>query len=110
MANATVSRLGAINGVVTTKSDQEALFLKIFSGEVLTSFEQTTVAKDRVMTRTISNAKSCQFPAVGNVTASYHTPGTELVGQVVKHAERVISIDGVLLSDVFVAQIDELMN
>ena len=58
MANATVSRLGAINGVVTTKTDQEALFLKIFSGEVLTSFEQTTVAKDRVMTRTISNARS----------------------------------------------------
>lgn len=110
MANATVTRLGAINGAVSTVDEVRALFLKVFSGEVLTSFEQTTVAKDRVMVRGIQNAKSAQFPCIGNVTASYHVPGAEIVGQVVKHAERTITIDGVLLSDVFIAQIDELMN
>lgn len=39
-----------------------------------------------------------------------HTPGNEIVGQQIKHAERVINIDGLLLSDAFIASIDEAMN
>lgn len=54
--------------------------------------------------------KSTQFPVIGNVDAGYHTPGVEITGRVIKGAERTISIDGVLLSDVFVAEIDELMS
>lgn len=110
MANATVSRLGAINGDATPESDARALFEKLFTGEVMVAFEQTTVAKDKVRTRTLDHGKSASFAAVGHVTASYHTPGAELTGQTVLHNERVISIDGLLVSDVFVAQIDELMN
>lgn len=58
MANATVTRIGSINNAVATKDEIEALFLKLFSGEVLTSFEQTTVAADRVMKRTITSGKA----------------------------------------------------
>jgi hypothetical protein len=47
---------------------------------------------------------------IGTVTSSYHTPGNFIDGQTVPHAERVITIDGLLVAPVFVAQIDELMN
>lgn len=51
-----------------------------------------------------------QFPALGKTTASYHTPGNLIVGQNILHNERVINIDGLLLSDAFVSNIDEAMN
>ncbi len=43
-------------------------------------------------------------------TAAYHVPGNEIVGQVIKHAEKIINIDSVLLADAFIANIDEAMN
>jgi hypothetical protein len=54
--------------------------------------------------------KSAQFPATGHITAAYHTPGTYLVGTVINAAERVIQIDGLLLAQAFIADIDEAMN
>ncbi|WP_018868281.1 MULTISPECIES: hypothetical protein [unclassified Thioalkalivibrio] len=52
--NAIVSRLGQINGA----GDAKALFLKVFGGEVLTSFEQKNVTMGRHQVRTIANGKS----------------------------------------------------
>jgi hypothetical protein len=106
MANATVSRIGQQDGA----GSATALFLKVFSGEILTAFKETNVALERSMVRTISSGKSAQFPATWKATASYHTPGAEIVGQVIKHNERVINIDGLLLADAFIASIDEAMN
>ena len=54
MSNATVSRIGQINGAGAV----DALFLKVFAGEVLTSFEQTNVMMDKHQVRTITNGKS----------------------------------------------------
>lgn len=51
-----------------------------------------------------------QFPATWKVTAAYHTPGAELVGQVSNVNERVITIDDLLVSDVFIPLIDEAKN
>ncbi len=110
MSNITPSRLGAINGVVTTEADRRALFLKVFSGEILKAFKEVNVALERSLVRTITSGKSAQFPATWKATASYHTPGNELVGQVIKGGERIINIDGLLLSDTFIANIDEAMN
>lgn len=47
---------------------------------------------------------------MGKTSASYHTPGNELTGGVLKHAERVITIDDLLLTDKAIANIDEAMN
>jgi len=51
MANATPSFAGQING----SGDTLALFLKIWSGEVLTAFEQATAFLGKAMERTIAN-------------------------------------------------------
>ena len=106
MTNAIVSRLGQIDA----EGDAKALFLKLFSGEVLTSFENKTVTMGRHVVRTITNGKSAQFPVTGRTTAEYHTPGTEISGNNIQHNERIININDLLISTVFIANIDEAMN
>ena len=54
MTDTTVSRLGQINGA----GDTDALFLKLFGGEVLVEFERATAFKGRHFVRPISNGKS----------------------------------------------------
>lgn len=110
MSNATVSRLGAADNSVGSESAIRTLFLKVFSGEVLTAFKETNVALERSMVRTISAGKSAQFPATWKGTAAYHTPGAEIVGSVINHNERVINIDGLLLASAFISNLDEAMN
>ncbi|BAF89583.1 minor capsid protein 10 [Azorhizobium caulinodans ORS 571] len=106
MTDITPSRLGLSGG---TGAD-DALFLKQFSGEVMTAFSEVNVMMERHLVRTITNGKSAQFPATWKADAYYHVPGTELQGQSIKHGERVITIDDLLVSPVFVAQIDEAKN
>ena len=106
MANITPSRLGQVNAA----GDALALFLKVFSGEILKAFKEVNVALERSLVRTITSGKSAQFPATWKATASYHTPGNELTGQAIKHNERVINIDGLLTASTFLANIDEAMN
>ncbi len=110
--NTSPSRLGQVNA----SGDVNALFLKVFSGEILTTFEEQNVMKDLHMVRTIQNGKSAQFPVTGIASAKYHTAGENIADgansylSAIKHAERVISIDDVLISSTFIANIDELKN
>lgn len=107
MSNSTSSRLGQINQAGAA----DALFLKVYAGEVMTAFQATNVIMGKHIVRTISSGKSAQFPATWKTDAAYHTPGNELLGsQKVKHAERIINIDDLLVSDTFIANIDEAMN
>lgn len=107
MANATPSRLGQADA----SGAQDALWLKVFGGEVMAAFEEDNKFLDKQMVRTISNGKSAQFPATGRIAAAaYHTPGAEIVGSTVKHNERVIVIDDLLVSSAFIANIDEAKN
>jgi len=109
MANATVSRLGLVNNSGTS---YDALFLKVFSGEVLTAFSENNIFNDSLHNvRTISSGKSAQFPVTGTATAAYHTPGNPLVGaNQIKANEKIISIDDLLISQSFVSNLDELKN
>ncbi|MFZ9656652.1 MAG: phage capsid protein [Limnohabitans sp.] len=105
--NFDASRLGLVNntGVAT-----DALFLKVFAGEVLTAFRKATVFEALHTVRTISSGKSAQFPIIGLASTGYHTPGTMLTGSQIKHAEAVVNIDDKLVSQVFLADIDEAKN
>lgn len=106
MANATVLNIGQVNGAGAT----DALFLKVWSGEVLTAFETATVVLDKHYVRTIASGKSAAFPATWKVGSSYHTPGTEIVGQTSNVNERNIAIDDLLIAPVFIPNIDEAKN
>jgi hypothetical protein len=106
MANATPSRIGQTLGAGDTRS----LFLKVFSGEVLTTYNAATIMKDKVRTRNITSGKSAQFPAIGKTSAAYHTPGAEITGNIIQQDEKVITIDDLLISSSFIARIDEAMS
>lgn len=109
----TVSRLGQSNNA----GDVNALFLKQFAGEVLTTFEVENVMMPLHTVRSISSGKSAQFPTTGIASAAYHTPGESLLTtsakgylSQIKHAEKVINIDDMLISSAFIANIDEAKN
>lgn len=107
MANASVSHIGQANAT----GDLDALWLKVFSGEILTAFEESNIFLPLTRVRTISNGKSAQFPASGKIaTSEYHTPGNEITGQAVKHNEKVITIDDLLISHAFLSNIEEAKN
>lgn len=120
--------------------ETDALFLKVFSGEIITSFEEANVMMPLHRVRTISSGKSAQFPVAGVASAQYHTPGESLLstgattgygnttasatgamtvafdggsakyGTKFAHSEKTILIDDVLVASTFVADIDEMMN
>lgn len=106
MADLSVSRLGQVNLAGTV----DDLMLKLFSGEVLTAFNMACVYQGLHRTRDIQSGKSAQFPAIGKISAAYHTPGTQLVGTPIAHNERVITIDDLLVANVMIADIDEAKN
>ena len=97
-------------GKVNASGSEDALFLKVFSGEVLTSFEQSTVTAGAEMVRSISSGKSATFPVMGRIAASYHTPGAEITGSDVNHNEKVITINDLLISSVFLSNLEEAKN
>ena len=106
MANATVSRLGQVNA----SGDANALFLKVFSGEVLATFQRENQMLNMTSVRQISSGKSALFPVIGTTSSGYHTPGNEITGSSIKHAEKTINIDDLLISSAFLSNLDEAKN
>ena len=106
MANATPASIGRIN----SGGSEDALFLKVFAGEVLTAFERSSVTQGAEMVRAISSGKSASFPVMGRITAAYHTPGAEITGSDVNHNEKVITINDLLISSAFLSNIEEAKN
>ena len=64
MANASPVSQGLVNATGT----EDALFLKVFAGEVLTSFDRASVTEGAEMVRSISSGKSATFPVMGRVS------------------------------------------
>ena len=106
MANANVSLQGAVNSA----GDDRALFYKVFTGEVLAAYAAKNVMESRHRVRNIQNQKSASFANTGKAAGRSHTPGTEITGQDMAHNETVITVDDLLISDVFIADIFEAMN
>jgi len=106
MSNATISSIGQVNSAGTA----DALFLKVFSNEVLSQFVRENQMLGMSTVRTIAQGKSSTFPVTGSVNASYHVAGNEITGQAIKHNEKIINLDDMLLADVFVAEVEELKN
>ena len=106
------SRVGLVEG----GSDNNALFLKKFSGEILQTFEESNVFKALHTIRTIESGKSAQFPVTGIASAAYHTPGENIADggnsylSDIKKTEKVINIDKMLIASTFLANIDDVKN
>ncbi len=95
---------------VADTSDETGLFLKMFGGEVFAAFSEAVVTADKHFVREIQSGKSAQFPKTWKVDAAYHTAGQEMLGQDTDETERVISIDGLLVSHIGIYDLDEAMS
>jgi hypothetical protein len=111
-----ISRLGGINGVQYNANSasgnyekENANFMKIFSGEVLTVFNRETIFKDLTQKRTISSGKSAEFPITGRFSSRYHRPGDWITGQGNKGmtGSKIITIDDLLIADASIYDLDE---
>lgn len=132
----------SLSQIITTRAGEDqyqagdkALFLKVFSGEVLQTFEEHNVMKGLHTMKTISSGKSAQFPITGIAYSAFHVVGDNILDDTlditsnpqyreaaapyshqgdymsrIKHAERVISIDELMLSAAFVSDMDVMMN
>jgi len=87
-----------------------ATYLKLFSGEMFKAYESATIAKGTVQSRTLKNGKALQFIFTGRMTASYHQPGTPILGSGDPPvAEKTIICDDLLVSSAFVYDLDETL-
>lgn len=99
-------------GQKLSAGERDALFMKVFSGEVLTAFARNTVMMSRHQVRTIDHGKSASFAVMGRTRAKYLAPGNSLDDQRKKfeHSEKIIAIDGLLTADCLITDIDDAMN
>jgi len=120
MSDTSPSRVGVNQTTDGSFAQDNALFLKKFSGEILQTFEEANIFKALHTIRTIESGKSAQFPVTGIASANYHTPGENiasngLVGaggylSDIKKTEKVINIDKMLIASTFLANIDDVKN
>lgn len=111
-----ITRPGADNG----GSDKQALFYKLWAGEVLTAFHRENKLLGLTRSKTISSGKSAAFPITGVATTAYHVAGESVYGtdegqtstylSNIRGKEIEIFVDDPVVSGVFVPEIDRLMN
>jgi hypothetical protein len=95
---------------VADTTDETGLFLKMFGGEVFAAFSETVIMMDKHYIRELASGKSAQFPKTWKVSSGYHSAGAEMLGQDTDETERVISIDGLLVSHVGIYDLDDAMS
>ena len=106
--NAAAQRSGQSNAA----GDVRNLYLKLYAGEVMTAFQTKNIMMNHCRVRSIKKGKSAQFIMTGKYrNAEYHTPGNEIMPDVVaKNAERVGSVDDLLIAAQFIPNIDESIH
>ena len=107
--------MGASNATLTgagTADQRRALYLKLFSGEMIKGFQHNTIARDLVTRRTLTNGRSLQFIYTGRTSSEFHVPGQSILGNDEKTppvAEKTIECDDLLISSAFVYELDETL-
>ena len=116
--NTTNTAIGNINktpGLGLTQGGADynskyATYLKLFSGELFKAYQSACIAKGTVQNRILRNGRSMQFIFTGRMEASYHMPGTPILGSGDPPvAEKTIIMDDLLISSAFVYDLDETL-
>lgn len=105
-------------GQVNLAGSDLALFLKIFSGEVIERAKEFTIMDSKVVKRVLKNAQTAQFPGIGQLSGAYHARGQDILDesatnpiiQQVKHGELTIQVDRPLMTAVGVDDLESIVN
>ncbi len=107
--------LASIPGQANLAGSDTALALKIFSGEVLTTFAESQDFAGHVRFKNVGAGRSFQFPAIGKAEASYHARGEDILDPAngylneIESGERTIQVDKTLIAPVFVDDWDKAL-
>ena len=97
-------------GTGASGSDDRALFMKQFGGEVLTALTANTIMAGKTREKTIGAGKSWQFPKTGTSKAEYITRGQELMGNSFATDEVTVTVDAPLVASHSLWDLDVLMS
>ena len=107
LGDVTLSRGGVIKNDAGTWDKDNALWLKVFSGEIITSFRRNCIFGDFITKRTISSGRSAQFPVLGRFAAKHYAPGKFIDGQGnLEQNEVVIRVDDYLTAAADIYDLD----
>jgi len=104
------------SGQINSAGDLDALYLDMFSGEVLRTFSQKNRLLPLVRSKVIGAGKSFQFPAISEAVANYHVQGKNILDtensflSEFEHAAATINVDKVLLAAAMVDDWEELIK
>ncbi len=88
----------------------DALFLTMYGGEVLASYNAANIMEKYHIVNTYASGKSFTFPKIGRGTAQYWDGSTELTGLNIDSSEVEIFINDLLYHDLYIREIDELRD
>lgn len=88
----------------------DALFLTMYGGEVLASFNAMNIMTQYHIVNNYSSGKSFTFPKIGRATAQYWDGSSELEGLSIPGSEIEIFINDLLYHDTFIREIDLLRD
>lgn len=97
-------------GTGASGTDDRALFLKQFGGEVLTALTANTLTAGKTREKSIGAGKSWQFPRTGVSKAEYITRGQEMLGNGFLTDEVTITVDAPLTASHSLWDLDQLMS
>ncbi len=96
-------------------SDDYALFLKVYGGEVVKEYNLASQVHNKLRSRTIQNGKSATFPTISKEEAKVFTPGLDIFSDSngyesdMAPAEKIIAINKMLIATAFVDEVEEMM-
>jgi hypothetical protein len=98
------------SGQTNSAGDARDLYLKLFAGEVLTTFREENISLGLTRVKVLTTGKSHSFPILGKNAATYHKAGQLIDTNKIPHTERLVTIDDIAISPVFIPDIDEVLQ
>ena len=108
--------LASLPGQANLAGSDTGLYLKMFAGEVLTTFDERRIFADYVRMKNVGAGRSHQFPATGTADATYHVRGEDILDPAndylneIESGERTIQVDKPLVAPVFTDNWDQLIS
>jgi hypothetical protein len=97
-------------GTGASGTDDRALFLKQFGGEVLTALTANTMTAGKTREKSIGAGKSWQFPRTGVSKSEYIVRGQEMLGNGFLTDEITVTVDAPLTASHALWDLDVLMS
>ena len=110
MDKATVQNAGNVDGgYEELEAEDRALLVEKVTGEIIASFDKTTLMEGKYQKKQLQGGKSLRFEHVGGIGAYYHNAGEHIKGSNVAHDKSELTLDRPLVTSFFTDDFQESM-